>query len=77
MSAFRFLPSSSGKRGSYSVWRGERQIGHVVRNTYRLGGKTYETGWSPTTADGRDLPTERTREMAARVLWADWQASGR
>ena len=70
-SAFRFVTSS--KRGQYSVWRGETHIGHVTKIVHRIHDrgvtKTVVAGWTPSTVDGIDLATEKTRDAAANALW--------
>ncbi len=74
-SVFRFL--TSARRSQYSVQRGDVPIGHVTkivhRHTERGVTRTIVAGWTPSTPDGRDLATERTREAAARALWSDYQ----
>jgi hypothetical protein len=67
MSAFRFL--TSGKRGHYSVQRGDVHIGYVTKRSHRIYGKEVIAGWDPETLDRRALPREDTRELAARALW--------
>lgn len=69
-SAFRFVTSS--KRGQYSVWRGDEHVGYVTKVTHRItdrGVTRTFSSWIAST-NGRDLPSEKTRDEAARALWA-------
>ena len=70
-SVFRFLGTS--RRSQYGVRRGDEHVGFVTkivhRHTERGVTRTVVAGWTPSTPDGRDLATEKTREAAARVLW--------
>jgi len=72
VSVFRFL--SSQRRSQYGVSRGDERIGFVTkivhRHTERGVTRNIVAGWTPSTLDGRDLATEKTREAAARVLWS-------
>ena len=67
-SPFRFV--TSGKRGEYSVWRGEAtRLGFVTKVEHRIYGRAVQAGWTPTTVDGAVLPIEKTKEAAAQTLW--------
>jgi len=66
MSQYRFI--SGGKRGSYSVWRGDAWIGHVTKIVHRHALKTVTAGWTPSTTSGLDLSASPTREAAAEAL---------
>ena len=75
ISVFRFL--SSNRSGQYSVWRVDQHLGHVTKVVHRINlrGVTRTVfGWTPSTPDRLDLATERTREAAAKALWAFHQA---
>jgi hypothetical protein len=71
-SVFRFL--GSGRRAQYGVHRGDEHVGFVTkivhRHTERGVTRTIVAGWTPSTPDGRDLATVKTREAAARILWS-------
>lgn len=77
-STYRFIPG--GKRGSYSVWRGESWLGHVAkvvhRHTARGVTKMITTGWAPSTAKGVDLASVPSRKAAADALWRIFQSGG-
>jgi hypothetical protein len=66
---FRFL--SAGRRGVYSVIRGDAHLGFVERITHRTQGRAIDAGWRPTTPypAKRELAIEPTREAAAEALW--------
>ena len=78
-SVFRFVRSN--RRSQYGVWRGEERIGFVTkivhRHTDRGITRTIVTGWTPSTLNGSDLATERTREAAASALWFLYQKGHR
>lgn len=70
-STFRFV--TSNRSGQYSVWRGDDQVGYVTKivHTVNLRGMTRTVfAWRPSLVSGTDLAAEKTREAAARALWA-------
>jgi len=76
-SAFRFVAVTTGKRSTYSVWRGEVYLGFVQLRTSRITThgvtQTFRHGWDPTYVNSysqrSELPAASTRETAARMLW--------
>ena len=74
-SPFRFV--TSNKRGQYSVWRGDTQIGYVEKiehRVYEKGELHKRVGWVPTTMRMTEMPTQRTQKDAARALSLAHQA---
>jgi hypothetical protein len=75
---YRFI--SGGKRGSYSVWRGETWLGHVTKIVHRHAARgvttTVVSGWTPSTAKGIDLSSAPNRKAAADALWRIFQSGG-
>lgn len=72
---FRFVRSN--RRSQYSVWRGDERVGFVTKivhlHTDRGVARTIVAGWMPSTIDGTDLATEKTREAATKTLWSSHQ----